>query len=44
MNLQEFRRFEKELGHPPTQKEVSEYENKHEFKPDFVQLSTISLN
>jgi hypothetical protein len=28
MNLEDFKKLEKQLGHPPTQKEVREYEAK----------------
>ena len=44
MNLQDFKRLEKELGHPPTEAEVREYKNRPMFKTANVQFKDTSYN
>jgi len=39
MNLQDFRRLEKELGHPPTEAEVREYMNRPKLKSASVRFA-----
>jgi len=44
MNLQDFRRLEKELGHPPTQAEVREYQARPKLKAAHVKFEDSSYN
>jgi len=44
MNLQDFRQLEKELGHPPTQEEVREYQARPMFKTANVRFADTKYN
>jgi len=44
MNLQDFKRLEKELGHPPTEAEVREYKNRPKLKSASVRFADPSYN